>query len=80
MAWYEVRDPAILAMMEDAHCLPATFASWREKANRRELALKGQGHDVVKGHDLAWQVPGPGAQSRGLRLTANARKLFAAAR
>ncbi len=29
-------------MMEDAHCLPATFASWREKAERRELLLKGQ--------------------------------------
>jgi hypothetical protein len=34
---------AILAMTEDAHCLPATFASWREKADRSELALKGQG-------------------------------------
>jgi len=44
LAWYEERDyPAILAMMEDAYCLPATFASWREKAERSELALKGQG-------------------------------------
>jgi hypothetical protein len=47
LAWYEERNyPAILAMIEDACCLPAT--SWREKAERSELALKGQGHDVVR--------------------------------
>jgi hypothetical protein len=49
LAWYEERDyPAILEMMEDAYCLPATFASWQEKTERSELALKGQGHDVVR--------------------------------
>jgi hypothetical protein len=77
LAWYEERDyPAILEMMEDAYCLPVTFASWREKVYRSELALKGQLHDVVRavispGKFPAW------CQSRGLRLNANARKLFA---
>jgi len=57
--------------------LPAgDLRQWREKVERSELALKGRGHDVVKamilpGKFSAW------CQSRGLRLNANARKLFA---
>jgi len=64
-------------MIEDAHCLPATFASWQEKAERSELALKGQGHDVVRAMISPGRYPVSGASSRGLRLNANARKLFA---
>jgi hypothetical protein len=77
LAWYEERDyPAILEMMEDAYCLPVTFASWREKAYRSELALKGQRHDVVRAMISPGKFPA-WCQSRGLRLNANARKLFA---
>ena len=80
LAWYEERDyPAILAMMQDAHRLRATFASWREKAERSELALEGHGPDVVRAMISPGKFPA-WCQSRGLRLTANARKLFAAAR
>jgi hypothetical protein len=43
-------------MMEDAR-LPATFASWRKKAERGELALKGQGHDVVRAMILPGKFP-----------------------
>jgi hypothetical protein len=74
LAWYEEHDnPAILAMMADALRLPAR---WREKSEMSELALKGQGHDVVRamispGKFPAWCL------SRGLRLNANARKLSA---
>ena len=48
LAWYEERDyPAILAMMEDADRLPATFARWREKAETAERELRRKGHTVV---------------------------------
>jgi hypothetical protein len=63
-------------MMEHAHCLPATFANWGEKAERSELALKGQGHDVVRAMISSGKFPA-WCQSRGLRLNADARKLFA---
>jgi len=63
-------------MMEDADCLPATYARWREKAERSEFALKGQGHDVVRAMISPSKFPA-WCQSRGLRLNANARQLFA---
>jgi hypothetical protein len=78
LAWYEERDyPRILEIMEDADRLPATFASWRAKAEKAEREFIAKGHDVVR----AMISPGKFqacASSRGLRLNASARKLFAA--
>lgn len=77
LGWYQERDyPAILEMMEDAHRLPATFASWLAKAEQSEAGFKKQGHAVIRAmiapvEFSAW------CQSRGMKADAEARKMFA---
>jgi hypothetical protein len=77
LAWYEERDyPAILAMMEDADRLPATFARWREKAETAERELRRKGHTVVRAMISPDTFPA-WCRSRGLKLNAEARIMFA---
>jgi hypothetical protein len=77
LAWYEERDyAAILTITEDADRLPSTFSSWLEKAEKTERALKRQGHTVVRAMILSGEFPA-WCQSRGMKVDADARKLFA---
>jgi hypothetical protein len=77
VGWYEEADyPEILAIMEDAAVLPATFAEWRKAADQLVRRFESQGVKVVKAvikpkEFLGW------CATRGLKINADARTRFA---
>ena len=60
IAWYKRKDyPALRAIMDDAHVLPADHATWLSKANSVVLLEMALGNKIVRvtidpGAFLAW--------------------------
>lgn len=78
MVWYRSEDYSqILAIMEDAHRLPATFEQWRKKATAGESHRQRQGWTVVRAVIDPDAFPG-WCRTRGLHVDAKARMRFSA--
>lgn len=79
MSWFSEADyAATLAIMDDRHVFPATYAEWLPKAEKRERELMSDGHKVIRAVIDPKTFP-DWCQSRGIdKIDARARTAWGA--
>lgn len=77
VAWYRLEDyEATIGIMEDRQQLPATYSTWRIKAEQSEKQMQRLGWITTRAYINATDF-GAWCRARGLNLNAEARNQFA---